>query len=45
MATETLVIGKEANELEQVESGLVDELEQVLTVYEQDPSQALSEQL
>lgn len=29
VATDTVVIGKEANELEQVETGIVDELEEV----------------
>lgn len=36
IATEKRYIGKEANELEWVEAGLVDELEEVLTVYERD---------
>lgn len=45
VATETVVIGKEANELEQVETRLVDELEAVQTVYRRDRSDALREQL
>ena len=45
VATETVVIGKEANELEQVETGLIDELEEVQTVYRRDRSAALREQL
>lgn len=40
-----LVIGKEANELEQVETGLIDVLADVQTVYEPDRSEELREQL
>ena len=45
VVTNTVVIGKEANELEQVESGLIDELEEVQTIYRADRSDALREQL
>ena len=45
VATETVVIGKEANELEQVETGLIDELEEVQTVYQRDRSEELRQQL
>ncbi len=36
IANEKRYVGKEANELERVETGLVDELKEVLTVYERD---------
>ncbi len=45
VATETVVIGKEANELEQVETGLIDELEDVQTVYRRDQSEQMRERL
>jgi len=45
MTRRKLVIGKEANELEQVETGLIDALEDVQTVYEPDRSEELREQL
>jgi hypothetical protein len=45
MATEITVIGKEANELEQVETGLIDDLEEVQTIYVQDRSEEFREQL
>ena len=45
VATETLVIGKEANELEQVETGLIDALEDVQTVYRRDQFDELRETL
>lgn len=40
-----LVIGKEANELEQVETGLIDALEEVQTIYKPDRSEELREHL
>jgi hypothetical protein len=45
MATEITVIGKEANELEQVESGVVDEFEDVQAIYRQDRSEEVRERL
>lgn len=45
VATETVVIGKGANELEQVETGLIDELEEVQTIYRRDRSEELRERL
>jgi hypothetical protein len=45
VAKDIVVIGKEANELELVETGLVDELESVQTVYQQDRSEELREKL
>jgi hypothetical protein len=45
MAEELVVIGKEANELEQVESGLIDELEDVQTIYRPAPSDEFREEL
>jgi hypothetical protein len=45
VAIKRLHVGKEANELERVEAGLVDEVEQVLNVYEQDRREELREQL
>jgi hypothetical protein len=45
VASEILTVGKEANGLERVEAGLVDEPEEVLTVYEQDGSEELRELL
>jgi hypothetical protein len=38
-------VGKEANELERVDPGLVHELDEVLTVYERDRSGELREEL
>ncbi len=45
IATEKQVIGKEANELEQVETGLIDGLDQVQTMYKRDQSAELRERL
>lgn len=45
VAKESAVIGKEANELEHVETGLINDLEKVQTVYQPDRSEELREQL
>ena len=45
VATDSVVIGKEANELEQVKTGLIDEIEDVQTDYWRDRSEELREQL
>lgn len=44
-AAEKVGIGKEADELEQVETGLIDDLEDVQMVYERDRSRELCDQL
>jgi predicted methyltransferase MtxX (methanogen marker protein 4) len=45
IATEIVAIGKEAYELEQVETGLIDELEEIQTVHDRDRSEELREKL
>lgn len=45
VATEIVVIGKEANELELVESCLIDELDEVQTIYRQNCSKEIRVQL
>jgi hypothetical protein len=45
MVTEIIVIGKEANELDQVDSGLIDELKDVQTIYGRDRLGELRERL
>jgi hypothetical protein len=45
VAPETVVIGKEANELEQVETGIIDEIEEVQTIYLRDRSDELHQML
>ncbi len=45
VATGLVVIGKEANELEQVETGLIDELAAVQTIYRRDRSEEFREKL
>jgi len=45
VVNEVVVIGKEANELEQVETGLIDELEDVQTIYRRDRSEELGKRL
>ena len=45
IATDIAVIGKEANELEQVETGLIDTLEDVQTIYRRDRSEEVREML
>lgn len=45
MATETAVIGQEANELEQVDTDLIDEAEDVETIYLRDQIELQREML
>ena len=44
-ASRILDVGKEANDLDPVEAGLVDELEEMLTVYERSIVEDLSRML